>query len=127
MSDGFVPGALPVDERATARCILQRVHERNGLSAPVPAGPLVDHNLLDTVRDPLLVLDGHLVVVAASRSFYHAFGVRPEETLGSSIYSLGNGQWDIPALRALLEEMLPGETTFDDFAVDHDFPTLGPR
>ena len=63
--------------------------------------------IVDTVREPLLVLDGELRVIAASRSFYLTFAVRPEDTQGRFLHALGNGQWDIPALRALLEQDPP--------------------
>lgn len=84
-------------------------------------------SIVDTVRDPLLVLDADLRVILASRVFYEAFRVAPGETEGRRIYELGNGQWDVPALRTLLEEILPRESAFRDFAVDHVFPQLGRR
>jgi PAS domain S-box-containing protein len=82
-------------------------------------------SIVDTVREPLLVLDADLRVRRANRSFYRAFRVAPEETVGRKVYDLGNRQWDIPALRRLLEEVLPQNTVFNDFEVAHDFPTIG--
>ncbi len=82
-------------------------------------------SIIDTVRDPLLVLDGDLRVVRASPEFYRTFGVTPEETQGRLVYDLGNRQWDIPRLRALLEEILPQKTTFRDFEVEHTFEHIG--
>src|ERR1700761_3230761 len=64
-------------------------------------------SIVDTVREPMLVLDGELRVVTASRAFSRTFSVSLEETEGQFIYDLGNGQWDIPALRTALEEVLP--------------------
>lgn len=84
-------------------------------------------SIVDTVREPMLVLDGNLCVVTASRAFYQTFGVLPEVTEGQFIYDLGNGQWNIPALRTALEEVLPKEQSFQDFKVVHDFPALGRR
>src|SRR5918911_2666259 len=84
-------------------------------------------SIIDTMRDPLLVLDGGLRVVRASREFYRTFGVSREETEGRLVYELGNRQWDIPRLRTLLEEILPRDTTFRDFEVEHDFEGLGRR
>lgn len=81
--------------------------------------------VVDTVREPLLVLDADLRVMAANRSFYHAFRTTPEETEGRLIYDLGDRQWDIPELRKLLEEIIPLNTRFEDYAVEHDFPGLG--
>src|SRR5919206_499002 len=82
-------------------------------------------SIIDTVRDPLLVLNAGLRVVRASREFYRAFGVTPEETEGRLVYELGNRQWDIPRLRTLLEEILPQSTTFRDFEVEHAFQHIG--
>ena len=83
--------------------------------------------IVDTVREPLIVLDGALRVVSASRSFYQRFQVAPEETVGRPLYELGNRQWDIPTLRELLETVLPRDRSFDGYLVEHDFPTIGQR
>ncbi len=83
--------------------------------------------IVDTIHDPLLVLDESLRVVAASRSFYAIFGVDPAHTVGSPLYDLGNGQWNIPALRLLLETIITDRAAMDGFEVDHDFPDLGRR
>ncbi len=87
----------------------------------------VANAILDTQREPLLVLDGDLRVRFASRSFYGRFQVTPQQTDGRLIYELGNGQWAIPALRNLLEEILPQSGYFDDFQVEHVFPNIGQR
>ena len=73
----------------------------------------------------LLVLDGDLAVVSASRSFYQCFQLAPEETLGRPIDALGQGQWNIAALRERLEAILPSGEPFDDYLVDGDFPLVG--
>ena len=83
--------------------------------------------LVETVREPLLVLDKELRVESANRAFYRVFGVEPRATIGRSIYDLGNRQWDIPRLRELLEEILPQKTTIEDFRVEHVFESIGPR
>lgn len=83
--------------------------------------------IIDTVREPLIVLDGKLRAVVASRSFYQTFHVSREETEGCPFFELGNGQWDIPSLRELLMEILPQHTTIEDYEVLHDFPTIGFR
>ena len=87
----------------------------------------LSENIINTVREPLIVLDQDLRVVTASRSFYEFFKVKPEETEGKLIYNLGNKQWDIPKLRELLEDILPQKTTFDNYEVEHDFTTIGKR
>jgi two-component system cell cycle sensor histidine kinase PleC len=84
-------------------------------------------SIINTVREPLIVLDQDLRVVTASRSFYEVFKVKPEETVGQLIYDLGNKQWDIPKLRELLETILPQQATFDNYEVEHDFSTIGRR
>jgi PAS domain S-box-containing protein len=84
-------------------------------------------SIINTVREPLIVLDHNLRVVTASRSFYDFFKVKPEETAGQLIYDLGNGQWNIPGLRKLLEDILPQKTTFDNYEVQHDFAAIGKR
>jgi PAS domain S-box-containing protein len=84
-------------------------------------------SIVETVREPLLVLDELLRVVLANRAFYSVFKATPEETIGQFIYDLGNKQWDIPALRELLEQILPQETVFNDVEVRHVFPLIGPR
>ncbi|WP_372784393.1 sensor histidine kinase [Phenylobacterium sp.] len=83
--------------------------------------------IVNTIHEPFLVLDARLRVVAASRSFYETFQVDPEHTNGRLLYALGEGQWDIPALRVLLETIIPQDTAMDDFEVSHDFPGLGQR
>src|ERR1035437_666000 len=84
-------------------------------------------NIIDTVREPLIVLDKDLRVVKASQSFYDFFKVTPAETIGTLIYNLGNNQWDIPKLRELLEMILPEKTSFDNFEVEHVFSAIGKR
>lgn len=83
--------------------------------------------IVDTVREPVLVLDASLSVLGASRSFYAAFGVTPEETQNVSLYALGDGQWDIPKLRILLEQIIPQNGTIENYEVEHIFPKLGHR
>jgi len=84
-------------------------------------------SIINTVREPLIILDQDLRVVTVSRSFYDFFKVKPEETVGQLIYDLGNKQWDIPKLRELLETVLPEKATFDNYEVEHDFATIGRR
>ncbi|WP_298746174.1 sensor histidine kinase [uncultured Brevundimonas sp.] len=83
--------------------------------------------IVDTIHEPLIVLDGGLRVLAASRAFYEIFRVDPGHTMGRRLYDLGDGQWNIPALRLLLETIIPEKTAMDGFEVDHDFPGVGRR
>ncbi len=83
--------------------------------------------IIATIREPLVVLDADMRVISANRAFYKTFQVSPEETEGRLIFNLGNRQWDIPQLRELLENILPQNTSFENFEVSHDFPHLGNR
>ena len=85
------------------------------------------NDIIATLREPFLVLDADLRVKTANRSFYDSFYVTQEETENRLVYDLGNGQWDIPALRKLLDEVLSRNQSVHDFEVEHSFPTLGPK
>ena len=82
-------------------------------------------DVFSSLREPLVLLDNDFKVVKANRAFYLIFGVKPEETEGVVIYELGNRQWDIPRLRELLETILPRNTIFNDFEVEHTFEKIG--
>jgi len=84
-------------------------------------------NIVSSIREPLLVLDKNLCIISANQSFYHVFSVSPHETEKKLIYEIFNGQWNIPRLRELLENVLPTNTDFDEFEVDLEFPGLGYR
>ncbi len=75
----------------------------------------------------MIILDDRLRVVRANRSFYRVFQGRPEDVEGRRIYDLGDRQWDIPVLRELLEEIIPKNTIFDDFEVEHEFESIGKK
>jgi len=83
--------------------------------------------IIDTVREPVLVLDQDLRVITASRSFYRTFKVGPEDTKGRLLYELGDGHWDIPKLRLLLEKIVPEHGVMEDYEVEYEFPNIGPR
>src|ERR1700694_2226139 len=100
---------------------------------PMKREPLVEDiqnyalNIVDTVREPLLILDTTLRVRSANRAFYQTFQVTSAETENHLIYELGNGQWDIPDLRRLLEDIVPKSSVFNDFELEHTFPVIGRR
>jgi len=83
--------------------------------------------VVDVLREPVLILDKNFKVLAANEAFYKLFQVEQIDTEDKVIYTLGNGQWDIPALRKLLEDILPKNTFFKGFEVEHDFPQIGHR
>jgi two-component system CheB/CheR fusion protein len=82
-------------------------------------------SVVDTIDDPLLVMDGDLKVISANRAFYQYFRVAAADTIGQKVYDLGNSQWNIPALRELLEIILPRDQAIENFIVEHDFPAIG--
>lgn len=83
--------------------------------------------IVDTIREPLLVLDHDLHVLNASRSYYRKFGLHPKDTVGRMLYDLGDGEWDIPALRSLLNRIIPDNSVMEDFEVEHSFARIGRR
>ena len=95
------------------------------VDAAVPAPQKLLLDILDTVREPLIVLDPEFRVIQANRSFFRTFRVEPENTIGQVLFTLGDGQWDIAPLRELLRDKLALEPQLHDFDVDHVFPGIG--
>ncbi|MGA3280281.1 MAG: PAS domain S-box protein [Smithella sp.] len=108
------------DQSKTKKALIQK---RTSLNE---AGVYAE-NIINTMHEPLIILDHDLRVITASRSFYEVFKVKPEETMGQFIYDMGNKQWDIPKLRELLEDILPQKITLDNYKVQHDFAAIGQR
>ncbi|MEA3209893.1 MAG: hypothetical protein QOE70_2950 [Chthoniobacter sp.] len=106
---------------------MEDVTERRRSEADLKAIETYAQNIVDTVREPLLILDTTLRVRSGNRAFYQTFQVSLEETENRLIYELGNGQWDIPDLRTLLEDIVPKSSVFNDFQLEHDFPAIGRR
>src|ERR1700726_4809684 len=106
---------------------MEDVTERRRSEADLKAIETYAQNIVDTVREPLLILDATLRVRSGNRAFYQTFQVSLEETEDRLIYELGNGQWDIPDLRTLLEDIVPKSSVFDDFELEHTFPAIGRR
>jgi two-component system CheB/CheR fusion protein len=118
---------LKVEDKALSRhlCMIDDITERKHADQRILGILAYAENIVNTVREPLVVLDGEMRVVSANQSFYRMFGVTPEKTEGNLLYDLGNRQWDIPRLHELLEEILPDKTEVRDFEVDHVFPEIG--
>jgi len=95
--------------------------------AGVDDGRALAQAIVDTIREPLLVLDKDLRVVAASRFFYLTFCVERQHTLGVPLFALGDGQWDIPGLRALLEKIASEHSVLEGYEVEQEFPHIGRR
>lgn len=97
------------------------------LSIDLDAGRALAQAIVDTIRDPLLVLDQQLRVVTASRAFCRTFRMNPQDIQGRPVYELGVGQWDIPELRLLLAEVAPQHAAMEAYEVERDFPIIGRR
>jgi len=106
---------------------LHDITERKQLEAGIQDAREYAENIVETVRRPLVVMDSDLIILSANQSFYSTFNVKAEETIGNFIYDLGNRQWDVPGLRALLEDSLRRDTGFNNYEVEHDFPGIGHR
>ncbi len=96
-----------------------------GVAGFVPAAQRLLLDIVDTVRQPLLVLDPDFRVSLANKAFFRTFRVKPADTIGTVLFALGDGQWDIAALREMLHDKLPIEMQLEDFDVDHVFPGIG--
>jgi chemotaxis protein methyltransferase CheR len=90
-------------------------------------GHILTQAIIDTIHEPLIVLDEDLRIIVASRSFYKKFNITHANTRETMFYDLGNGQWNIPGLRTLLEDVIPKHTVVEDYEIEHDFPFLGRR
>ena len=101
------------------------IHEQKMAVEKVRELQIFAENILDTVREPLVVLDSDLIVISVNRSFLETFQVNPGQAERRLIYDLGDGQWNIPRLKELLEKIIPGNSSFEDFEVDYNFPKLG--
>jgi two-component system CheB/CheR fusion protein len=102
-------------------------HEMISLNEQVTTAKDYAEAIIVNIREPLLVLDENLKIKTANDAFYKTFRVTEKETEAVSIYDIGNKQWDIPALRTLLEKILPEKTVFNDFEVTHTFSSIGER
>jgi PAS domain S-box-containing protein len=93
----------------------------------MPVSDIAASDIVETVPSALIILDRNLIITSANRAFYQTFRTSAEATEGCLIYDLGNRQWDIPALRTLLESVIPHRASVEGFEVEHNFPTIGKR
>ena len=119
--------APTADQGPVMRIVLNEIAEHKRIETEAIAAKEYAQNIVETVRESLLVLDAELKILSANQSFYTTFQVSPEKTIGNFIYSLGDGQWDIPELRLLLEDILPKVSVFNGYEVEHVFPGIGQR
>jgi len=110
--DGVVITFVDITERKEKEILVQRA--RSFAEA-----------IVNTIHEPLLILDKRLRVISANRSFYNTFRTDAKTTEGLSVFDIANGQWNIPTLRTLLEEIIPEQGQFNDYEVTHDFQSIG--
>ena len=103
------------------------VFSDNPLFVDLDDASVLAEAIVDTIRDPLLVLDRHLCVVTANRAFHQTFGMKRQDIHGRPIYGLGGGEWDIPELRLLLEDVGPSGAVTEPYEFERDFPGFGRR
>lgn len=125
IDDSAAPIRNDQGEVAGVVLVFRDISERRRQEQQVQDTLAYAENIIATLREPFVVLDKSLRVKTANASFYQTFHVSEEETEGRFVYDLGNGQWNIPRLRMLLEEVLPHNHSFQDFEVEHEFPTIG--
>jgi diguanylate cyclase (GGDEF)-like protein/PAS domain S-box-containing protein len=123
----FVSNVYTIDHTKVIQCNIRDITKRRLAERAADDAREFAESIVSTLREPMLVLSADLRVVKANRSFYKVFEVTPEETEGRPIYQLGNQQWNIPELRALLGEIVDKNTDFDDFEVEYEFPSIGRR
>jgi signal transduction histidine kinase/ActR/RegA family two-component response regulator len=113
------------DGESVIQCNFRDITERRTVELALTKALAYGNDIISTLREPFLVLDGDLRVKTANRAFYDSFHVLKEQTENQFIHDLGNGQWDIPALRSLLDKVLSRNESVHDFEVEHSFPALG--
>ena len=125
ISDSAAPITNDKGEVAGVVLVFRDITERRKTERALAKSLAYADDIIATLREPFVVLDSDLRVKTANRSFYDSFHVSKEETENRLVYDLGNGQWDIPGLRKLLDEVLSRNQSVHDFEVEHTFPDLG--
>ncbi len=115
------------EDQSAIQCNIRDITERRSAELTLAKALAYGDDIIATLREPFLVLDNELRVRTANRSFYDAFHVSKQQTENCFVYDLGNGQWDIPGLRALLDQVLTRNESVNDFEVEHCFPVLGQK
>jgi len=101
------------------------VTELKGMKLQAEATLNYAENILHTLREPFVVLDKNLQILTVNQAFCRTFNLRMEEVTGRPFYQVGNGQWDLPGLRTLLEEALSHNTIAEDYEIEHNFERIG--
>jgi PAS domain S-box-containing protein len=121
----FVSNVYGEDGDTVIQCNIRDITQRRETEQALAKALIYADDIIATLREPFLVLDADLRVRTANRSFYNSFNVSKGETENQFVYDLGNGQWDIPALRILLDQVLSHNESVHDYEVEHSFPSLG--
>ncbi|HEX7575784.1 MAG TPA: PAS domain S-box protein, partial [Candidatus Methanoperedens sp.] len=116
-----------LDANLLCRTAISDITDRKRVEAVSQEARRYAENIIETIREPFVILDKDLKILSANHSFYSTFEVTPDATVGNLIYDIGNRQWDIPSLRTLLEEILPKNTQFLNYEVSHTFQTIGQK
>ena len=119
--EGVVITFSDIDKLKTTSEKIDRLSKENQLAREYA------DNIIDTVRESLLILDKDLRVLSANRSFYRMFSTSSEDTVGKSIFTLDGNKWEIPRLRELLQEIIPKQNLFEDYEMEYDFRDKGSR
>ncbi|MGE0759245.1 MAG: ATP-binding protein, partial [Pirellulaceae bacterium] len=125
ISDSAAPITNDKGEVAGVVLVFRDISQRRKVERALEKALAYANDIIETLREPFLVLDADLRVTTANRSFYETFQVSKAETEKRLVYDLGDGQWDIPGLRKLLDEVLSQNKSVHDFEVEHTFPTIG--
>ena len=127
ISDSAAPICNDKGEVGGVVLVFRDITERRKIERSLAKSLAYADDIIATLREPFIVLDSDLRVKTANRSFYDSFHVSKEETENRLVYDLGNGQWDIPGLRTLLDDVLSRNQSVHDFEVEHSFPDLGQK
>jgi PAS domain S-box-containing protein len=117
----------PGDHDGFILLAIEDVSEERAARSESKRNWLLTKSIVDTIRDPLVVLEYDMTIVTASKAFLTIFGITEAETQGRGVFELGQHQWDVPALRDLMERVLPENKSIENFEIEDDFPGLGRR
>ena len=117
----------PGDHDGFILLAIEDVSEERAARAESKRNWQLTQSIVDTIRDPLVVLENDMTIVTASKAFLTMFGITEAETHGRRVSELGQHQWDVPALRHLMEKVLPENKPIESFEIEDNFPGLGRR
>jgi two-component sensor histidine kinase/CheY-like chemotaxis protein len=113
-------------DRTELKYAIELAINKNQMEKEINKSLVLAENIIATLHEPFLILNDKMIIISSNNAFYQTFKVKPKDTVGNELYQLGDGQWDIPALRELLEDILPLKK-FHGYEVVHDFPQIGTK